>query len=100
MYLTGAPFYFSRPGMIMNYMDPNTYTSSGYGALDGAGDTGSAYWTATSYIISGYMDTAVFSYYWWGNYIQGSPEYNWGRGTGLSVRCLARPQWEIDRTNS
>lgn len=99
MYLTGAPFYFSRPGMIMNYMDPNTYTSSGYGALDGAGDTGSAYWTATSYIISGYMDTAVFSYYWWGNYIQGSPEYNWGRGTGLSVRCLARPQWEIDRTN-
>ncbi|MBQ7202130.1 hypothetical protein IJS18_01955 [Candidatus Saccharibacteria bacterium] len=98
MYLTGAPFYFSRPGMIINYMDPNTYTSSGYGALDGAGDTGSAYWTATSYIMSGYMDTAVFSYYWWGNYIQASPEYNWGRGTGLSVRCLARPQWEIDRT--
>ena len=98
MYLTAAPFYFTRAGMIENYMDPNTYTSSGYGNLAGAGDTGSSFWTATSYIMSGYMDTAVFSYYWWGNYVQGSPEYSWGRGTGMSVRCLARPQWEIDRT--
>ena len=98
MYLTGAPFYFPRAGQIGKYTDPNTHTTYDYGVLESAGTLGSGYWSATSYIISGYMDTAVYDWYWWGNYAQGGPEFSYGRGTGMSVRCLARPQWEIDRT--
>lgn len=98
MYLTGAPFYFPRAGQISKYTDPSTYTTYDYGVLESAGTLGSAYWSATSYIISGYMDTAAYDWYWWGNYAQGGPEFSYGRGTGMSVRCLARPQWEIDRT--